>query len=210
MAVIVGPVLVLVGILIFTETVVALEDLVLGAVLFLAALHAVRFTPYFALAACAFLAPWRPLRTESLRPTPLTLPFAAVLVTALLVGPYVSPGTPQVGGPSGNPVAATQFLKQESGRVFTTYWWGDYLVYEGIPVFVDGRTDLYFGTDILGTYMNVADLAIDPDTAFRLWDVRWVMWDKGDALATYLYHDPRWRVALSAGDAVVFELTGRW
>ncbi len=50
-------------------------------------------------------------------------------------------------------MAATNFLEHQTGRVFTTYWWGDYLIYRHIPVFVDGRTDLYFGTE------HPADLA---------------------------------------------------
>jgi hypothetical protein len=74
----------------------------------------------------------------------------------------------------GTPVAATSFLKHQTGRVFTTYWWGDYTIYEGIPVFVDGRTDMYFGTGILETYVDVANTVIDPGPVFRRWDIRWV------------------------------------
>ena len=90
----------------------------------------------------------------------------------------------------GTPVAATKFLKHQSGRVFTTYWWGDYMIYEGIPVFVDGRTDMYFGTDILETYVNVASLVIDPDPVFKRWDIRWVLWNTGTALSVYLSQTP--------------------
>ncbi len=68
--------------------------------MFLAALHAVRFTPYFALAACAVLAPWKPIRNETIRPNVLTLPLAAVLVVAILAGSYVSPGATAEAGPS--------------------------------------------------------------------------------------------------------------
>ena len=79
----------------------------------------------------------------------------------------------------GAPLAATKFLKHQTGRVFTTYWWGDYMIYEGIPVFVDGRTDMYFGTDILETYVNVASIVVNPDPVFKRWDVRWVLWNTG-------------------------------
>ena len=48
LGVIVGPLLLLVGLLALSDTVFALGDLVLACLLFLAALHAVRFTPYFA------------------------------------------------------------------------------------------------------------------------------------------------------------------
>jgi hypothetical protein len=210
LGVIIGPVLLLIGLLALSDTVFALGDLVLACLLFLAALHAVRFTPYFALAACAVLAPWKPVRNETIRPSVLALPLAAVLVVSLLVGPYVSPGATAKGGPLGAPVAATNFLQHQSGRVFTTYWWGDYLIYRHLPVFVDGRTDLYFGTNVLQTYLNVSGVTVDPDTVFRRWDIRWVMWGLNSPLSIYLAHDPRWKIVDKAGAALVFEHVGNW
>jgi hypothetical protein len=211
LGVIIGPVLLLTGLLAFTETVFELGDVALGGLLFLAALHAVRFTPYFVLAACLVLARWSPIRRETIRPSLFTVPLAALLVVVLLAGAHVPAGAPQQGGgPLGTPVAAVDFLKHQTGRVFTTYWWSDYLIYEHVPVFVDGRTDLYFGTDILGTYKDVSALTVDPGPVFSRWDVRWVMWDKRDALSTYLSHDPGWKLAHQAGDAMVFEHIGHW
>jgi hypothetical protein len=210
LGVIIGPVLLLLGLFALTDAVFALEDVALGCLLFLAALHAIRFTPYFALAACAMLAAWNPVRSETVRPTVLTLPLAAVLVAALVLGPHTPAGTPAEGGSLGAPVAATNFLDQQSGRVFTTYWWNDYLIYRHIPVFVDGRTDLYFGTGILQSYTNVSTLTVDPDTVFKRWDIRWVMWGKGSALSVYLSHDPQWQIADRTPAAVVFEHKGSW
>ena len=205
LGVIIGPVLLLIGLIAFSTTVFALDDVVLASLLFLAALHAMRFTPYFALAACAMLAPWNPIKSETIRPSLLTVPLSGVLAAALLLSPHVPASATAVGGPSGAPVAATNYLESQSGRVFTTYWWGDYLIYRHIPVFVDGRTDLYFGTDILQTYLNVSDLNVDPDTVFRHWDVRWVMWNRGSALSVFLSHDPHWKIADKTAAALVFE-----
>jgi hypothetical protein len=211
LGVIIGPVLLLIALLAFSGTVFALQDVALAGLLFLLTLHAVRFTPYFVLAACAVLAQWSPLRKDSFRPTLLTLPAAAALVAVLLAGTHVPAGTPQVGdGSVDTPVAATSFLEHQTGRVFSTYWWDDYLILKHIPVFVDGRTDLYFGTDILQTWENVANLSIDPDTVFAHWDIRWVMWDKGTALTTYLTSDHQWEVRFRSGDAVVFKHLGNW
>ncbi len=166
--------------------------------------------PYLVLAMCAVLSRWAPIRNETIRPTLLTVPVAVLACAALLAGPHTPAGAPQRGGSMGTPVAATSFLKHQTGRVFTTYWWGDYMIYEGIPVFVDGRTDLYFGTDILETYTNVANAVVDPDPVFKRWDIRWVMWNTGSALNVYLSADPRWKVAFRSGDDVVFEHIGSW
>ena len=147
---IIGPILLLLGLLAFSETVFSLDDVALACMMFLAALHAVRFTPYFVLAACAA----RAVETAAHRNHPPECAFAAHSRSAGrgAVSWPARPGRGHRGAVARAPVAATNFLEHQSGRVFTTYWWGDYLIYRHIPVFVDGRTDLYFGTDILQTY----------------------------------------------------------
>jgi hypothetical protein len=211
MAVIAGPLLVLLGLLAFGTTTFFLDDVVLACVMFLATLHAARFTPYFVLVMCSVLSRWSPVKHETIRPSLLTLPGAVLVCLVFLAGPHIAAGSPERGGGTmGTPVAATEFLKHQTGRVFTTYWWSDYLIYEKIPVFVDGRTDVYFGTGILETYVNVSDVSIDPDPVFRHWDVRWVMWNKATTLAIHLSHDPAWRTVYRSGDAVVFEHVGSW
>ena len=114
LAVIIGPVLLLMGLLAFTETVFALEDVVLACLMLLATLHAGRFMPYLVLAMCAVLSRWAPIRTETIRPTLLTLPVSVLVCVALLVGPHTPAGAPQRGGSTGTPVAATNFLKHQS------------------------------------------------------------------------------------------------
>jgi hypothetical protein len=205
LAITAGPLLFLTAAIAFAKTSLGPQQVLLALALFVATLHAVRFAPYFDLAACAALAPWHPFGLETLRPSPLAMPAAIALAAALLAGPHVPPGATQVRGPLGSPVAATNFLARQRGRSFTTYWWGDYLDYRGIRVFVDGRTDLYFGTEVLASYIRVSELQMSPDKFLSRWRVKWVMWPKGAALATYLAHDPLWATVFQAQGAVVFE-----
>lgn len=205
------PLLYLLGTLGLSERRLALEDLVVACGLLVATLHAVRFLPYLVLAWCAVLSRATPLRSETIRPSLLTGPFAVVLAGALLAGHHLPAGAPLRGdSESATPVDAVAYLEHRPGRVFATYWWGDYLTYVGVPVFVDGRTDLYFGSGILQRYVEVSEVTADPDVTFRRYDVRYVLWDQGAALAVYLAHDPAWRVALRSGPAVVFEHVGSW
>ena len=200
------------GTLAFSGRRLALEDVVIALVLLVATLHAIRFLPYLVLAWCAVLARATPLRTETIRPTRLTLPLAAALAAVLLAGHHLPAGAPaRGGGPDGTPVDAVAFLAHEPpGRVFATYWWSDYLMDRHVPVFVDGRTDLYFGTGILQSYVAVSSLEEDPDPVFKAWDVRYVLWNRDSALSVYLGHDPRWKVVDRSGDAVVFAHRGSW
>ena len=103
------------------------------------------------------------------------------------------------------PVNATAWLQGHPGRVFSSYWYNDYLIHAGIPVFVDGRTDMYFGTPILSEYTAVAAVTKDPDPLFDRYGIRYVMWTRDGSLAVFLGHDPRWRQVYRSGAAVVFE-----
>ncbi len=207
---IIGPAIVLVFALGRSESSVALEDLVIWGVLFIATLHAVRFLPYLGIAWCGMAARWRPIRTEVIRPSLLTWPLAALMAFGALSGTHLAAGAVQTGsGELGNPVAAGKYLLgqgvQSHGRVFSTYIWNDYLISLGVPVFVDGRTDAYFGTPILTDYLKVANVQVNPDTIFDQWNVDWVMWDTGTPLAVYLSHDPAWHQVFHSGNSLVFE-----
>ncbi len=211
LALVVAPLIYLLGTLGLSDRRVALEDVVVACGLLLATFHAVRFLPYLVLAWCAVLSRASPLRRETIRPSLATVPLAAVLAGALLAGHHLPAGSPLRGRSSwATPVQAAAYLAHRPGRVFATYWWGDYLTYVGIPVFVDGRTDLYLGSGVLSTYSEVSGLSTGPDTVFRRFDVRYVLWSRESALATYLSHDPRWRLVLDSGPALVYEHLGTW
>jgi len=182
-----------------------LLDLVIWVGLTIATLHAIRFVPYFAIAFGGLAAPWVLGRRETIHPTWLTWPVSAVFCLVLLAGGHPPAGTLQ---PDGAPVVAVNWLSHRSGRVFSTYAWNDYLISRSIPVFVDGRTDLYFGTGLLGTYFAVQDLAVMPDPVLHRWQVRWVLWPAHSALSNYLIEDPRWHLAHRFKTGEVFEWIG--
>ena len=178
-------------------------DLVLWGGFLVATLHSQRFLPYAGLAWCGLAARARP-RVEGVRPSRATWPLVGAALAVVLVGPHVPAGAPARGGTGGEPVAAVQWLSSHPGRVFSEYTWDDYLIGQGRPVFVDGRTDLYFGTGVLGQYIDVAGLTTDPDPVLARWGVRYVLWPEKTPLAVHLGHDPHWRVAFRSGASVVF------
>lgn len=46
------------------------------------------------------------------------------------------------------PVQAVEWMKQhhETGHVYNNYGWGGYLLFQGVPTFVDGRADIFMGS----------------------------------------------------------------
>jgi hypothetical protein len=203
-AVIVVPLAFTVGYLAISNRPVPLLDVALTALLLVATLDSFRFLPYFAIAWCGLSASCSPLPDEQLRPTALTWVAGAILALAMLQGPWTPAGQPA----AGVPVAAVDYLAHHPGRVFSTYLWNDYLIWRGMPVFIDGRTELYTGTPVFGEYLAVDDLTTNPDRVLRTYGVRYVLWPPRSALSVYLSHDRLWRLVRASKDSEIFRYAG--
>jgi hypothetical protein len=94
------------------------------------------------------------------------------------------------------------------GPVLNTYSFGGYLVYQGEPVFIDGRADMY-GDELLKRELDALNLA-SPDDLPRLLDdyhIGWTLLDTGTPAAVLLDHMPGWR-RVYADDVAVVHVRG--
>jgi hypothetical protein len=76
------------------------------------------------------------------------------------------------------------------GNVLNSFGFGGYLIFEGIPTFVDGRVELY-GSQFLQRYLNAMKL-INPDEAAKMlkqYDIRWALLQPGEPIAFMLKAD---------------------
>jgi hypothetical protein len=108
---------------------------------------------------------------------------------------------------SAAPRGAINYVKDANigGRVFNSYDFGGYLIFSGIPTFVDGRADLY-GDEFLRRYFAALNL-IDQEASFRLLDdykIDWAILRPSEPLAKALYASMTWRNVYSDESAVVF------
>lgn len=98
------------------------------------------------------------------------VPFFAGIASVLTLGTVafasVHPFEPNM---RGAPVAAVDQLKKlHVARVFNDYDFGGYLIYRGVPTFIDGRTELY-GEKFFVDH-NAASGLMEPENLFRLLD----------------------------------------
>jgi hypothetical protein len=105
------------------------------------------------------------------------------------------------------PDAALAFVKKEkiTGNVFNDYDFGGYLIFSGIPTFVDGRA-LPFGDDFLRKYFNAVILS-DLENSFKLLDdykVSWIILNPTRPLSRALAQDANWRQVYSDKFSIVF------
>jgi len=137
---------------------------------------------------------------------PLVLFAIAVLVTAaswhrINIGP---PG-------SVAPRAAIEFVRRAgiTGNVFNSYMFGGYLIFSGIPTFIDGRIPPYSDDFVRRTFeaIKLADI----DDSFRLlneYNVNWVILRPAEALTKALARSGFWNEVYSDKYAVVFVRRG--
>ena len=92
------------------------------------------------------------------------------------------------------PSAAVEFLQREGlaqSRGYNTYAWGGYLIWHGLPVFVDGRADVY-GDDFLFSYLKTLRLTDEWSEPLERFDVTYVLVERSNPLGTLLVASGDW------------------
>ena len=89
------------------------------------------------------------------------------------------------------PVEASDWILEnvdvENMKLYNDYNYGSYLLYRGIPVYIDSRCDLYTpefneGVDVFTEYLNISGLNTNYDTKFEERGITHVMVYSGSKL----------------------------
>lgn len=92
------------------------------------------------------------------------------------------------------PVAAVDFLEAEGladAAGYNSYNWGGYLIWRGLPVFADGRADVY-GDDFLFYYLQTFEVRADWRQPLDEFDVVYVIIESNSPLTAVLSLDEQW------------------
>ena len=108
---------------------------------------------------------------------------------------------------SSYPVKACDYILEnidiENMRIFNEYNYGSYMLFRGIPVFIDSRADLYSpefngvkgedgkykGRDIFSDYINISNISTYYETKFDKYDITHVLIRKNSKLNMFLSRD---------------------
>lgn len=92
------------------------------------------------------------------------------------------------------PVTAVAYL-QESGLAekqgFNAYNWGGYLIWHGIPVYIDGRADVY-GDDFMLFYLQAYKASATWEEPLTAYPLDYVLMELGQPLNNLLTLSPEW------------------
>ena len=122
------------------------------------------------------------------------------------------------------PVAAADWMLEnldiENLRLYNEYNYGAYLLFRGIPVFIDSRCDLYtpefngeydkenkeyIGQDIFSEALDIAGTAIEYEPRFKHYDVTHVILYENSKLGKRLKSDGNYKELYRDDDFVIFE-----
>ncbi|MGB9866547.1 MAG: hypothetical protein ACPLPR_01365 [Bacillota bacterium] len=182
------------------------REVLLGAVFGLMALQSIRHAPYFVV--CASPVVYRlissvlPEKLVSARPgrgctMVVAACVAAVLVTAVAFTPTVNQ--------EAFPVRAVEYIKEHGlSRVLNYYDWGGYLIWAGVPPFIDGRADIYLQTPLFERAYRFFTLRDSPRRLLEEYGVQCVLVPRGVPAATWLLDSPSWEPVFCDGAVVVF------
>ena len=125
--------------------------------------------------------------------------------------------------PSSYPVDAAEYIKQNldlsSIRLFNEYNYGSYLLFQGIPVFIDSRADLYApefngekgedgkydGQDIFSDYINTSNISKYYEDTFEKYDITNVILYKNSKLNMLISKDDKYLELYSDKKFVIYE-----
>lgn len=122
---------------------------------------------------------------------------------------------------SSYPVEASDWilsnLDVENLKLYNEYNYGSYLLFRGIPVFIDSRCDLYTpefnenlendieGRDIFSDALNIPGVAVNYENKFEEYGVTHVMLYENSKLAMILEDDSNYNKLYEEGNFVIFE-----
>ena len=84
-------------------------------------------------------------------------------------------------------------LQEQPKRLYNMYDYGGDLIYHDIPVFIDGRADLYSRYHYKD-YLNLSKLEGDYVSLMQKYDFDYLLVDKGYPIATYLKYNEEYEL----------------
>ena len=110
-----------------------------------------------------------------------------------------------------SPVKAADFLRSShlAGPMLNAYDFGGYLIWAApqYPVFIDGRTDIYEWSGVLGEFGNWATLRTDPRVLLDKYKIGFCLLGRHSPMARVLPLMPGWKLVYADSISVIFART---
>ena len=147
-----------------------------------------------------------------------------ILITALVTLYFVRPKLKyKYVDANTYPVEAAEWIKEnldlDNIRLYNEYNYGSYLLYQGIPVFIDSRADLYApefngtrnedgtysGRDIFSDYINTSSIGVYYENTFDKYDITHIIVYKNSKVNMLVSRDENYKNLYSDDRFVIYE-----
>lgn len=114
------------------------------------------------------------------------------------------------------PVKAAEYVKENLNlreiRLYNEYNYGSYLLYQGIPVFIDSRADLYTpefngdkDKDIFTDFLNVSSLSVHYEDIFDKYEITHLLIPSNARMNTFIKKDDNYKELYKDDNFVIYE-----
>jgi len=156
------------------------------------------FVPFFAPLAATMLARWAPAYSKAKDQYLINFALMAGIGIAMV---HYSPGKADMEKRVAEqfPVQALEYMRAHSvpGPLFNSYGFGGYLIEAGYKTFIDGRSELFEQTGVLGDYMHVTLLKPGALEVLGGYGIQSCLLERDEPLATLLASSPDWNKVYS-------------
>jgi hypothetical protein len=162
------------------------------------------FVPFFAPLLATIVARWVPGYDKSKDKYLLNFALVAGIVIAMV---HYFPSRSDMEKRVANqfPVHALEYVRQHSvpGPLFNSYGFGGYMIESGHKTFIDGRSELFEQTGVLGDYMHITLLKPGAMRVLAFYGIQSCLLERDEPLSTVLSSLPDWqRVYLDSVSAL--------
>jgi len=198
---------VLISIFVFSKSRFLFFDFLLYSIFFSVTLFAVRNITFFMILTAPIISKHLNLSSEKTKFSRnsglnfvinvLILISASVFLTGLLIKNFSDGALSEK-----YPWKAISVIKQKNlKRILAPYHWGGFLIYNDIPVFIDGRADFYPGK-FLEEFFQSTELEKDPEKLLNKYKIKNILWEKNTPL--YFYLKEKWTLIYSDKICAIF------
>lgn len=103
------------------------------------------------------------------------------------------------------PVHAVYFIQEENlQKIFNDHGWGGYLLFKDIPVYMDGRNDVY--RNIFQEYLDIVTMKVQVSNSIKKVGAQTIITKESSRLDIYLSEQNEWRELYRDNISVIYGL----
>lgn len=218
-------IIILLAILIFTDTKIKLRDFfMIGGLLLLTFMSRRQMSMFVLIGSfvlnnliCSLFDKYDPEGTNKFikhMTSKLGIALTVGIVVLASLGIFIPKRNSKFISKSSYPVDAVEYIKKNvdltTMKIFNEYNNGSYLLLHDIPVFIDSRADLYTpefnkGKDIFSDFINISNINIYYEDKFEEYGITHVLIGKKSKLNLLLSRDDKYKELYSDDDFVFYE-----